>query len=190
MAGSNLWPATAHAHTHTHTHRGLELLKDPWYNKGTAFHTPERDRLGLRGLLPPRRLSMEIQASACVCLVLGGLVGEADPPKTRQRLSVEAQASVCVLFGGSVSPRRLSLEIQGSVCMCVSCLGGVIFPAEALHVGSGKCMCLVWGLQLPQCVCPLGMRVILFGSPDGSAVLTSALYEESVQCDMFMCIYV
>ncbi|KAF5838419.1 hypothetical protein DUNSADRAFT_2887 [Dunaliella salina] len=41
--------------------RGLELLKDPWYNKGTAFPTPERDRLGLRGLLPPRRLSMDIQ---------------------------------------------------------------------------------------------------------------------------------
>lgn len=31
------------------THRGLEILKDPWYNKGTAFPFPERDRLGLRG---------------------------------------------------------------------------------------------------------------------------------------------
>jgi malate dehydrogenase (oxaloacetate-decarboxylating)(NADP+) len=34
--------------------RGVKLLHDPVRNKGTAFTEAERDRLGLRGLLPPR----------------------------------------------------------------------------------------------------------------------------------------
>jgi malate dehydrogenase (oxaloacetate-decarboxylating)(NADP+) len=33
--------------------KGLELLHDPRYNKGTAFSEAERDALNLRGLLPP-----------------------------------------------------------------------------------------------------------------------------------------
>ena len=41
---------------------GVDLLHDPLYNKGTAFTTHERERLKLRGLLPPRVLSMASQA--------------------------------------------------------------------------------------------------------------------------------
>ena len=40
---------------------GLALLHDPGLNKGTAFTDEERDRLHLRGLLPPRVLSLEQQ---------------------------------------------------------------------------------------------------------------------------------
>eukprot|EP00501_MAST-03F_sp_TOSAG23-6_P001832 GSMAST32.ASY1.ANO1.1910.1 assembled CDS len=40
---------------------GREILTDPLYNKGTAFRHGERDRLGLRGLLPPRRFTMKAQ---------------------------------------------------------------------------------------------------------------------------------
>jgi malate dehydrogenase (oxaloacetate-decarboxylating)(NADP+) len=40
---------------------GLELLRNPFLNKGTAFTEAERDRLMLRGLLPPRILTMEQQ---------------------------------------------------------------------------------------------------------------------------------
>jgi malate dehydrogenase (oxaloacetate-decarboxylating)(NADP+) len=40
---------------------GMALLQDPALNKGTAFTEEERDRLHLRGLLPPRVLGREHQ---------------------------------------------------------------------------------------------------------------------------------
>jgi len=40
---------------------GVSLLHDPALNKGTAFTEEERDRLHLRGLLPPRVLTQEQQ---------------------------------------------------------------------------------------------------------------------------------
>jgi malate dehydrogenase (oxaloacetate-decarboxylating)(NADP+) len=42
--------------------RGIELLRDPLLNKGTAFTERERDALGLRGLLPPHVLTQDEQA--------------------------------------------------------------------------------------------------------------------------------
>ena len=42
--------------------RGLELLRDPLLNKGTAFTEREREALGLRGLLPPHVHSQDEQA--------------------------------------------------------------------------------------------------------------------------------
>ncbi|KAG6955801.1 hypothetical protein JG688_00011731 [Phytophthora aleatoria] len=41
--------------------KGLNIIHDPLYNKGTGFPHVERDRLGLRGLVPPRRLTVEAQ---------------------------------------------------------------------------------------------------------------------------------
>jgi len=41
--------------------RGVSLIHDPRWNKGTAFTQAERDALGLQGLLPPRVLTMEEQ---------------------------------------------------------------------------------------------------------------------------------
>jgi malate dehydrogenase (oxaloacetate-decarboxylating)(NADP+) len=40
---------------------GVALLRDPALNKGTAFTDSERDKLGLRGLLPPHVASQEEQ---------------------------------------------------------------------------------------------------------------------------------
>ncbi|KAL8162513.1 hypothetical protein V2J09_014002 [Rumex salicifolius] len=41
--------------------RGADILHDPWFNKDTGFPLTERDRLGLRGLLPPRVFTFEQQ---------------------------------------------------------------------------------------------------------------------------------
>ena len=41
--------------------RGLDILQDPLYNKGTAFKTGERDRLRFRGMLPHRVMNIQKQ---------------------------------------------------------------------------------------------------------------------------------
>jgi malate dehydrogenase (oxaloacetate-decarboxylating)(NADP+) len=43
--------------------RGLNLLHEPLLNKGTGFEVEERDSLRLRGLVPPRKLSLDVQAT-------------------------------------------------------------------------------------------------------------------------------
>lgn len=48
---------------------GVTLQRDPFLNKGTSFSEEERDRLGLRGLVPPRVNSLEEQVQR----VLGNL---------------------------------------------------------------------------------------------------------------------
>jgi len=42
--------------------QGRELLTDSLLNKGTAFSMEERDKLNIRGLVPPRCVDMETQA--------------------------------------------------------------------------------------------------------------------------------
>ncbi|MFW6170065.1 MAG: NAD-dependent malic enzyme [Planctomycetota bacterium] len=41
--------------------RGASLIQNPVYNKDAAFSHEERERLGLRGLLPPREVTIEEQ---------------------------------------------------------------------------------------------------------------------------------
>lgn len=40
---------------------GIGLIHDPLYNKGTAWPKQERDRLGLRGLVPPAYLDLNVR---------------------------------------------------------------------------------------------------------------------------------
>ena len=43
--------------------RGMDLLHEPLFNKGVRFPERERDRLSLRGLLPPKVLSTRLQVA-------------------------------------------------------------------------------------------------------------------------------
>jgi malate dehydrogenase (oxaloacetate-decarboxylating)(NADP+) len=54
-------PASARAAPGPALLRGPALLHDPLRNKGTAFTEEERDAWGLRGLLPPRVMTMDLQ---------------------------------------------------------------------------------------------------------------------------------
>lgn len=45
---------------------GMDILHDSLWNKGMAFCRSERDRLGIRGLLPPAIRSIEVQVSRCM----------------------------------------------------------------------------------------------------------------------------
>ena len=47
----------------------------PQYNKGLAFSLLERDRLYLRGLLPPAVLSQEVQAERVMTNIRGWVGG-------------------------------------------------------------------------------------------------------------------
>lgn len=40
---------------------GISLIHDPLYNKGTAWPKQERDRLALRGLVPPAYLDLNVR---------------------------------------------------------------------------------------------------------------------------------
>lgn len=44
-------------------------VHDPLTNKGTGFPLAERDRLGIRGLVPPRQLPLDVQAEKIIAQV-------------------------------------------------------------------------------------------------------------------------
>ncbi|KAL8253981.1 hypothetical protein R6Q59_032202 [Mikania micrantha] len=53
---------TIECHRPTILHKkGVDIIHDPWFNKGTAFSMTERDRLELRGLLPTSVQTIEQQ---------------------------------------------------------------------------------------------------------------------------------
>jgi hypothetical protein len=46
--------------------RGFDALRDPLFNKGTAFTPQERHDLSLEGLLPPSIESIDQQLARCL----------------------------------------------------------------------------------------------------------------------------
>lgn len=48
---------------------GADLTRNPKYNKGLAFTEQERDRLYLRGLLPPAILPQNVQVLCILCIM-------------------------------------------------------------------------------------------------------------------------
>lgn len=49
--------------------KGIGVVRDSWNNKGTGFSSAERDRLGIRGLVPPRQLPLDVQAEKIMHMV-------------------------------------------------------------------------------------------------------------------------
>eukprot|EP00850_Spirogloea_muscicola_P004278 SM000018S03643 [mRNA] locus=s18:481361:486207:+ [translate_table: standard] len=47
----------------------ISVLRDPALNKGTAFTSEERQRMGIRGLLPPRVEALDVQAKRAMALL-------------------------------------------------------------------------------------------------------------------------
>jgi len=85
-----LLPWIAGAKTMGTKKQGLEILHDPWFNKGTAFSLVERDRLGLRGLLPPRIIPFEKQIERLLHEYNEGFAEQRmhDPPEEVRRSGV------------------------------------------------------------------------------------------------------
>lgn len=59
--------------------KGTDLLNDPIFNRGTAFSQDHRERLGLRGLLPPIVQSIEQQETKLVDQFRYGVEKKAPP---------------------------------------------------------------------------------------------------------------
>ena len=49
--------------------KGIDILHDPIWNKGMAMDYPERDRLNLRGLVPPRVKTLSEQAARALAQI-------------------------------------------------------------------------------------------------------------------------
>eukprot|EP00967_Tisochrysis_lutea_P094297 scaffold137014_cov31-Tisochrysis_lutea.AAC.2 len=62
----------------------MDIMNDPLWNKGMAFSISERDRLHLRGLLPPRVEALEPQCER----VMRQLRTEPDPIRKNLQLQV------------------------------------------------------------------------------------------------------
>jgi hypothetical protein len=54
---------------------GIDILHDPLWNKSLAFDSSERDRLGLRGLIPPATRTLDSQVKRTI----GHLRNQPDP---------------------------------------------------------------------------------------------------------------
>ena len=53
-----------------HYSAGKNLLTDPLFNKGLGFPRAERDRLGVRGLIPSQMLNVQEQEKVRFILLL------------------------------------------------------------------------------------------------------------------------
>jgi hypothetical protein len=102
---------------------GRQLLTDPLFNKGTAFTFGERDRLGIRGLLPSRQLTMEQQAHA----VMETLAKEDTP--MRKVCAFEPGPPVTAADkAGACGGLRMGSSFQLTTC---DCLAGACSPLAA-----------------------------------------------------------
>ncbi|KAH1257571.1 NAD-dependent malic enzyme 1, mitochondrial [Glycine max] len=91
--------------------RSLDILHDPWFNKGTAFSMTERDRLDLRGLLPPNVMSPDLQIERFnhPIPMLSNTPSQSNPPGL--------PPMSCVYFNLQ-EPPPLKLPFPNCICYC------------------------------------------------------------------------
>jgi len=101
-----------------HTRNAADLLEDPLRNKDLGFTEAERDTYGLRGLLPPRVMTIDEQ----VALELEHVRRE--PPSKPGRFTMDVRAQ---LYSADFAPRP-----RASGCCCTP--SGPRLPSTILAV--------------------------------------------------------
>ena len=99
------------------TLRGVNLLRNPWFNKSSAFTEEERDELGLRGLLPPRVSTFDEQVTR-----LKGIIDTYKNPSTNTSFSKEptTPTNPCISNCGSLHrpvPSDCYTPTVGQACL-------------------------------------------------------------------------
>jgi hypothetical protein len=105
--------------------RGSDVIKDPLFNKGTGFPAAERERLGLRGLLPPRCLTIQEQESRVLTDYYEGL--DYVPPEEVENWHISRCALHSVRCAGRL---LLSLAFRRQV----RCAGAAFKPLGGLQL--------------------------------------------------------
>jgi len=89
--------------------------QDPLYNKGTGFQHGERDRLNIRGLLPPRYLDFKTQIDRVGREAKGAGHGVGWEWVVR---SIYFDDYLLGAFGGDIA----RIRVLFSVCVCMNSL--------------------------------------------------------------------
>ena len=125
------------------TLRGVNLLRNPWFNKSSAFTEKERDELGLRGLLPPRVSTFDEQVTR-----LKGIIDTYEKPINKYIVLEGAHNSddVCTLncwFVISTSSFRLFTHRRSDRPVCSTATFSVM-PAVFMFPVKTKAVFVSW----------------------------------------------
>lgn len=107
---------------------GADLTRNPKYNKGLAFTETERDRLYLRGLLPPAILSQDVQVDQQIEMYLMILFAYAEYARWASRLHIKQQLRLlvstlgCPCYNSQSATRSPSLPGLHTSCIAISLL--------------------------------------------------------------------
>ena len=102
-------PERRHERPLRSTAYGVDILHDPLWNKGTAFNYVERDRLGLRGLIPPMVKTLDEQKRR----VMKHLDAMSSPVEKNMYLQDLANRNETLYF------RMLGKYTRNTICTCI-----------------------------------------------------------------------